>query len=143
MNFILSFSAFRLSSYLANERKDTALDYKPPVPPHRNVGTRAMLPPQLPQQAAAAVKVVRFILHYIFLLPAMSVCQSVCMNLQISAIIKAKDIKVGMKVSVYHTQIKLIQMPRPYAQDLLLRIRSVMGQNWSKSILLVFNDILY
>lgn len=100
-----------------------------------------MLPPQLPQQAAAAVKVVRFILHYIFLLPAMSVCQSVCMNLQISAIIKAKDIKVGMKVSVYHTQIKL--MPRPYAQDLLLRIISVTGQNWSKSILLVFNDILY
>ncbi|XP_034489824.1 transmembrane protein 132E [Drosophila innubila] len=35
--------------YLANDRKDAALEYKPPVPPHRNVGTRAMLPPQLPQ----------------------------------------------------------------------------------------------
>lgn len=42
-------------SYLANERKDIALDYKPPVPPHRNVGTRAMLPPQLPQAAPAKV----------------------------------------------------------------------------------------
>ncbi|XP_030381669.1 transmembrane protein 132E [Scaptodrosophila lebanonensis] len=35
--------------YLANERKENALDYKPPVPPHRNVGVavgaRAMLPP--------------------------------------------------------------------------------------------------
>ncbi|XP_060663139.1 transmembrane protein 132C [Drosophila nasuta] len=39
--------------YLANERKETALDYKPPVPPHRNVGTRAMLPPQLPPQTAS------------------------------------------------------------------------------------------
>lgn len=39
-------------SYLSNDRKDAALDYKPPVPPHRNVGTRAMLPPQ-----AAPVKV--------------------------------------------------------------------------------------
>ncbi|KAH8272243.1 hypothetical protein KR044_013161, partial [Drosophila immigrans] len=37
--------------YLANDRKETALEYKPPVPPHRNVGTRAMLPPQLPQTA--------------------------------------------------------------------------------------------
>ncbi|KAH8235439.1 hypothetical protein KR032_000201, partial [Drosophila birchii] len=32
--------------YLANERKDNALDYKPPVPPHRNVGARACLPVQ-------------------------------------------------------------------------------------------------
>ncbi|KAH8396363.1 hypothetical protein KR222_009292, partial [Zaprionus bogoriensis] len=40
--------------YVANERKESALDYKPPVPPHRNVGTRAMLPPQLPP--AVAVK---------------------------------------------------------------------------------------
>ncbi|KAH8273065.1 hypothetical protein KR018_008801, partial [Drosophila ironensis] len=30
--------------YMANERKDNALDYKPPVPPHRNVGARACLP---------------------------------------------------------------------------------------------------
>ncbi|XP_023037165.1 transmembrane protein 132E isoform X1 [Drosophila willistoni] len=34
--------------YFANERKDNALDYKPPVPPHRNVGTRALLPTQPP-----------------------------------------------------------------------------------------------
>ncbi|XP_034668116.1 transmembrane protein 132E [Drosophila subobscura] len=44
--------------YLANERKElpgVALDYKPPVPPHRNVGARACLPIVQPAAAAAAV----------------------------------------------------------------------------------------
>ncbi|EDX00985.2 transmembrane protein 132E isoform X1 [Drosophila yakuba] len=41
--------------YLANERKDNALDYKPPVPPHRNVGARACLPVQ-PVPGTGSVK---------------------------------------------------------------------------------------
>ncbi|XP_017054916.1 transmembrane protein 132E isoform X3 [Drosophila ficusphila] len=41
--------------YLANERKDNALDYKPPVPPHRNVGARACLPIQ-PVSGSSSVK---------------------------------------------------------------------------------------
>ncbi|XP_017016256.2 transmembrane protein 132E [Drosophila takahashii] len=41
--------------YLANERRDNALDYKPPVPPHRNVGSRACLPVQpLPSSGGSA-----------------------------------------------------------------------------------------
>lgn len=59
---------FLFSSYLANERKDSALDYKPPVPPHRNVGTRAMLPPQLPQAAPAKVAHYFGFLHRILLI---------------------------------------------------------------------------
>ncbi|XP_001963408.3 transmembrane protein 132D [Drosophila ananassae] len=41
--------------YLSNERKDNALDYKPPVPPHRNVGARACLPIQ-PVHGSGSVK---------------------------------------------------------------------------------------
>ncbi|XP_017089705.2 transmembrane protein 132E isoform X1 [Drosophila bipectinata] len=41
--------------YMSNERKDNALDYKPPVPPHRNVGARACLPIQ-PVHGSGSVK---------------------------------------------------------------------------------------
>lgn len=47
-------------------------------------------------------------IKYIVSICAMSVCQSVCLSTQISAVIKASDTEFGKEISVSHKQTKFI-----------------------------------
>lgn len=54
-------------------------------------------------------------MYYIFLISingSVDLVMQVCTNLQISANLRARDKKLGMKVHLYHTQIMFTSNPR-------------------------------
>lgn len=54
-------------------------------------------------------------MYYIFLIiinGSVDLVMHVCMKLQISAILRARDKKLGMKVNLYYTQIMLTSNPQ-------------------------------